>query len=81
MKFVKVLERLSNACGVAGREDEVRDLCGSGHEEIVHDKETHLPQQALRSRRVGIGREKRSTLHDEDVHRIWGVVLKFLVSL
>jgi putative aminopeptidase FrvX len=24
MKFVKVLERLSNACGVAGREDEVR---------------------------------------------------------
>ncbi|MEE8569484.1 MAG: M42 family peptidase, partial [Candidatus Bathyarchaeia archaeon] len=26
MKFVKVLERLSNACGVAGREDEVRVL-------------------------------------------------------
>ena len=42
MKFVKVLERLSNACGVAGREDEVRvlmkDLLKPNVDEIQEDR-------------------------------------------
>ncbi len=42
MKFVKVLERLSNACGVAGREDEVRvlmkDLLKPNVDEVQEDR-------------------------------------------
>jgi len=42
MKFVKVLERLSNACGVAGREDEVRalmkDLLTPNVDEVQEDR-------------------------------------------